>query len=802
MGARAQNRSRSPFQGFLPFFWLALAFLGGIITADIINIATLVWAGAAIICLLALILTFILPKSIQLTHRLKNLLGTHQRLPRAVLFAVFFLGGLRYAASRPVISPSSAAYYNDRGNVQITGLIVDPPDYRDRTTNLTVKVESLQPLTGTIPLVNPKEVVGLVLVQVQPGTEWAYGDLVRITGELQTPGESADFSYRAYLARKGILSLMQYTRIEKLGSGHGSPIKNFLYSISDKGYDTLQTHFPSPESDLLAGILLGRDQGLSADLQEAFRRTGTTHIIAISGFNIAILAGLFSSSFTRLLGRKWGALTATIVIAGYTILVGADAAVVRAAIMGGLGVLSGMFGRRQNGLNSLGLAALLMAVIDPNIPWDIGFQLSITATLGLILYAQPLEERFLKFIQRWLSEERAQRLVGPVSEFFLFTLAAQVMTLPIIIYHFSGVSWLAFIANPLILPVQSLVMILGGLAMLAGMFLPGLGQFLSILALPFVRYTIRMVNWLGNWKAGDLAFPDFNILWLVLFYAILFVFTLLPREKLKAFRFKTVLPQAGLLVLAGLVIFTWNRALNLPDDRLHLTLLDAEGTVLIQTPCGGEILIGGGPSPSALNQALGEFLTPGDHSLDVLIVGSSTRDDLNALTGTLSSYTPEMVLWGINPEANQTSETLYSNLMDQNLDIQPLEVGQSLDLGDGANLDVLWVGERGAVLWLQWENFSALLPTGKVQDNWADAPDAPDALLLPDGLKKEDLPLPLVNGWSPVVILLPLAESDLPLQGQYELLDIFEDYPIISTYEYNHIYLSTDGENVWVNGDW
>ena len=113
-----------------------------------------------------------------------------------------------------------------------------------------------------------------------------------------------------------------------------------------------------------------------------------------------------------------GALTAILGITGYTILVGAEAAVVRAAIMGALGVFGGMFGRRQNGLNSLGLAALLMMFQNPNIPWDVGFQLSAAATLGLVLYAQPLEERFVALLAKRLPEERVQRWAGPVSEFF------------------------------------------------------------------------------------------------------------------------------------------------------------------------------------------------------------------------------------------------------------------------------------------------------------------------------------------------------------------------------------------------
>jgi competence protein ComEC len=374
---------------------------------------------------------------------------------------------------------------------------------------------------------------------------------LRVIGQLRTPPESADFSFQVYLARKGVGSLMTNPHIDRVEYNRGNPIKALIFGLHTRAHGTLQSLYPSPESDLLAGILLGRDQGLSPGLQEAFRRTGTTHIIAISGFNIAILAGLFSGTFTRLLGRKWGALVAIAAISAYTIFVGGDAAVTRAAIMGAMGVMGGMFGRRQNGLNSLGLAALGMALINPNIPWDIGFQLSVAATLGLVLYAQPLEERFVQLAAHKLPEEDAHRLVGPVSEFFLFTLAAQVMTLPIMAYHFGGISWITLVANPLVLPPQSLVMVLGGLTLLVGLILPGLGQMLALISLPFVRYTIRMVTWLARLPGGDLVLPDFHPLWLVVFYALLFLLTLAPRAERRAHYQKNRSPQVGVLILAG-----------------------------------------------------------------------------------------------------------------------------------------------------------------------------------------------------------------------------------------------------------
>lgn len=796
-----EPQQHSPFKGFLPFFWLALACIFGVIFADAARFPTWVWGVGTLISILVWILTLILPVSLPLTHYLRKWTRADQRLPGAIVLLVFFLGGWRYAASQPKITPNHTAYYNDRGIVQIVGQVIQPPDYRDHTTNLIIQVESLLPLSDDQPNIPQEKLSGLVLLQVQPGSEWSYGYRVRVTGLLQTPLESGDFSYSDYLARQGIFSLMPYARIDWIEFDQGNPIKAIIHNLSAKAHQTLQNVFPSPEADLLAGILLGRDQGLSPDLQEAFRRTGTTHIIAISGFNIAILAGLFSSISTRILGRKWGALIAIVAISGYTLLVGGNAAVVRAAIMGTLGVLGGMFGRRQNGLNSLGIAATGMILITPNVLWDIGFQLSIAATLGLVLYAQPLEQKFVHFASRKMPEDQAQKMVGPVSEFFLFTLAAQAMTLPITAYHFGGISWIALIANPLILPVQSLVMILGGLTLLAGLLLPGLGQFLAMIAIPFVSYTINMVSWLARFPGANLVLPDFHALWLVLFYVLLFVVTLFPREQQTIIFRKVYSHQAIQMLLVGMVIFTWNRILTTPDDMLHLTLLDSAGTILIQAPGGNTVLIGGGPRPSHLNQSLGEMLPAGDQTLNAIIVGSTARDDLNGLTGALRKYSVEMALWGIDPNTNQTSAAVYSLLSEKGIPRERLTAGQVLNIGSDIRISVLWTGDRGAVLWLEWKNFSALLPTGKVEEHWLNTPEPPDVLLLKDGLKAIDLPIRQMNLWSPSVILLPLEKTSYPLQSNDELMAALSEYPVVTNLEHGWIRISTDGENLWVHGE-
>ena len=140
---------------------------------------------------------------------------------------------------------------------------------------------------------------------------------------------------------------------------------------------------------LAGGYFAGRRNGHFPRRAGGFRTTGTSHIIAISGFNISIIAGLFTLAFSRILGRRWGVVVAILGVIIYTVLVGSSPSVLRAAIMGILALFARQLGR-QTGINTLAVTAAVMAGFNPNILWDPGFQLSFAATLGLVLYADPL----------------------------------------------------------------------------------------------------------------------------------------------------------------------------------------------------------------------------------------------------------------------------------------------------------------------------------------------------------------------------------------------------------------------------
>ncbi|MCB9419563.1 MAG: ComEC family competence protein [Ardenticatenaceae bacterium] len=337
------------------------------------------------------------------------------------------LGAARYVTAVPTITDSHIAYYNDSSELTFTGLVSAEPDVRDRFTNLRVTVDTI-----TLPDGVTQPAHGTVLIRAFRYPEIPYGAQVEVTGRPETPPEFEDFSYKDYLARQGIHSLLNTPQLTVLAENQGSPVKQAIFAFKARAQNTINQLIPDPQAALLSGILLGNDNGLSPELADAFRTTGMTHIIAISGFNIAILIAIMVSISEPLLGKRGSVAFAVAGVTLYTILVGADASVVRAAIMGSIYLLAGrLLGRPNFAYASLFLAGILMTIINPFTLWDVGFQLSFTATLGLMLYADPFTQWTRARLLRWLDRDAVRRVMGLISESVLITLAAQVLTLPL-----------------------------------------------------------------------------------------------------------------------------------------------------------------------------------------------------------------------------------------------------------------------------------------------------------------------------------------------------------------------------------
>ncbi len=776
-----------------PLLTLSVAFLAGIAVAAAVPLAESAWAvlaGAA-----ALLLFW------------QRRRGAGRRWLLWGIFLAAALGALRWQSARPDFRDPAfvAAYADVPAEATVVGVLTEPPDIRDTYANLRLRAERLR-LAGETRAIS---VHGDVLVKTDPedALDLRYGDRLVVIGALTTPPTSETFSYRDYLAHEGIFVLLKACRLGVLAHGAGNPLLAAVYRLRDAAHAVVRRLWPDPEAALLSGILLGLDKGIPREVYDAFRTTGTAHIIAISGFNITILAGLFLSLFGRLWGRTRGALLAAVAIGAYTIMVGADAAVVRAAIMGLLGMAALLLGRRQHAYTTLAFAAAVMAALNPAVLWDVGFQLSFAATWGLLRFAQPMQEAAARLLARWAEPATAHRLAAPLGEFFLFTLAAQIATLPISAYHFHQISLVSFFANPAILPVQAPLMVGAGAAMLLSLVWFPLGKPLAWLAWPLAAYTIRAVEAFARWPVTTWAVANFGLGGVAAYYALLAGALALwarreaVRERLRVSVARVVWLPVG-AVAAALV---WHAALAHPDGRLHVVLLPVGNgeALLVRSPTGRVALLGGGSRGTALAEGLGRFLGAGE-LLDWWVVGSPRQEATAALLTALPAYPPQAVLWAGQANISAAARTLHARLEDAGIPLTEAQPGQALLLGGGARLELLSTSPRGGIFLLTWRNFRLLLPLGADFETLETLQAQTDrlaplsGLLLAEGGYAPLNPPEVVTALAPRFLLLSVQPADPAGRPDLWLLQALQDYPLLRTDHCGWVEMTTDGERLWV----
>lgn len=629
--------------------------------------------------------------------------------------------GARYVTAVPLIDETHIAHYNDNNDVTITGVIIDEPDVRDRFTLVRVATEEIVLRDGTAVSVS-----GLVQMRTFRYPELQYGMRVTANGRLETPPEDKDFSYKAYLARQDVYSIMELPFVEVVAENEGNSIYAAIFKLKQHAQTTIEQLLPAPQSALLTGILLGNDNNIPPDLAEDFRMTGMTHIIAISGFNIAILIAILVGVADPWLSRKTAVIFALVGITIYTILVGADASVVRAAIMGGIYLIAVRWlGRPNYAFASLFLAAFMMTMIRPFTLWDVGFQLSFAATLSLMLFATPLTQWTEKQLLHRVDRQTTKKIMGIITEAIIITIAAQILTLPLMIGYFQQLSLISLFANALILPAQPAVMIWGGLATLLGMISPILGQLFAYVAWLFLTYTIELVR---IFASLPYAAVSVNISWpiIILLYCMIAGITFYQlqsptQQELWRARLRQNFTQRFALTfsaITALLVVGWGG--SQPDGNLHIAFMNVgQGdATFIQTPSGRQILVDGGFYPSVLNEQLGQQIPFWDKTIDYVIATHPDADHVSALVDVLERYDVDTLITdGEGLGESPIYDALLLAAEENGVLIRPALAGEMIEIADGVYLDVLHPGsvleanarnENSVSMRLVYDDFSFL----------------------------------------------------------------------------------------------
>jgi len=460
----------------LVLLWLSASFIAGIIVAGEASFVLQLWQ-LGILIIVGVFIAFLLKK--------KNFFTG---VFIALLVIAFLLGVVRYQAEE-VNSQSGKSVFPllEDKSLKMQVLVQEPSLEYITYSETKLKLIQYQDEDGVWQPAN-----AILVMRLPASFRFEYHTHITLEGKLVSAIKPGEKPHTAWLKRNGVDYQIFYPTITSATPASSSSFMGKLYEIKTKAYHVLQTLMPFPESELMAGILLGIESRIPEYLQEAYRLTGTAHIIAISGFNISLLANSVSRTFNRIFPYRIGALISVMIIAIYTVLVGAQPAVLRAALMGILAIPAYLIGRKIIGVHALAIAAACMALGNPYILWDIGFQLSFCATFGILTFIDYFTEKTDVFLNR-VAAPSQEWLLGIIKENILTTFCAQIATLPILIRYFGDLPLISPLVNMLILPLQPWLMLSGGICVAAGLIFYPFGRIIGLLTWVLAAFNDQII---------------------------------------------------------------------------------------------------------------------------------------------------------------------------------------------------------------------------------------------------------------------------------------------------------------------
>ncbi len=547
-----------------PLVISAIALIWGIILADVNKYH--LWGIISLILSLLIFILFYRP--------------LRKKSSAFVLLAIPFL------ISGYVLHSINKNYYDNSctewegKSVSVDGTLHNEPEFDEGKTRFILNVDKID---NTAINRNIKIQVSIYSDDSIAGLE--YGSVVKIVGEIRIPlgrRNFGGFDNRKFLASRGISGTMSIPEkaLTILEGNRASWLKNIGYKIRHNILNTLNKSMPANGSSILAGMLIGYTAEMPEEMEENFRRAGLSHVMAVSGANIAFLLAPFLWFLKKLgFNPRWSSALAFPCMLFYVFATGMEASVIRAAIMAGV-ILTGMLlWRKADIYCSLAVSAIIILINNSFMLFDLGFILSFAATLSLVIFYQPLFCRLPVKIPKIIRDT----LAG--------TVAAQLGVIPIIAFSFNTLSVISVVTNLLIVPLTGIITVLGAILVILGNILLPAAKMIGILLSIVINLMMFITEAMAAipWAEINIATPS---IFLVLIYYFILLYFRYGHPKLVNEVAKPVF--AAVMVLCGAVILI----ISIPNNSLQIHFADVgQGDcAIIRTPSGKNIIIDGGGS--------------------------------------------------------------------------------------------------------------------------------------------------------------------------------------------------------------
>lgn len=542
---------------------------------------------------------------------------------------------------------------------------------------------------GTLP------VRGCVLVELagEKQEEFRPGTRIRVGGTLYPivgPRNPGEYDLRRWARASGLAGEVMARAPNSVAvldsSGTGSVWARWIFPLRRALLAWIDRSVGGEEGELLKGLLIGERGGFSPGVQEDFVRAGVAHVLAVSGSNVAVVAGFFGFLLSMTgLGRAVRSLLLALVLIGYMVLSGTQPPVVRATIMAAVALTAVVLGEKVNVLNALGVSALIILAVNSQTFFDVGFQLSFAAVLSLVV----VYPRFNKAISRLEGAGWWTGGVTGVLRVMAVTLAATLGTLPLTAGVFGRVSLIGLIANVVVVPLTSVSVVLGGLSALVSVLFDPIALIYSSANWGVLHFTLWFTHLCASPWWASLGMPWFQAVHTFPFLAALY--TLFSLGSPSRFR-RSAIVTFGLAVAA--VVGVGSKAVRADARALRVTMFDVgQGdALLVGLPGGGNLLIDCGPAGPGFDagqRTIVPFLArQGIDTLEWLVLTHEHGDHTGGLRSVLRSVCVREI-GGPAPAAAALSAEVGRR-------VRPLAAGEAIELGRLVRCQVLSPSPAGA----------------------------------------------------------------------------------------------------------
>lgn len=483
------------------------------------------------------------------------------------------------------------------------------------------------------------------------------------------------FNYRRYLNSKNIYgtitvneNCLELKKEGKIG---------FISKIKQHIENTFLMLLPGNYAGIINGMLNGQTKGVSEDILEDFKNSGVTHLLAVSGSNIAYIIMFLSLTSNKIFGKYMSYYVIIVSIIIFIFVSGASASVARAGIMAILNIIAVLLSKKSNTLNNIFFSALILLCINPLTLYDVGFILSFVGTFGIVTISKVLTD----YIKKYLKNKFVSETIG-------ITLSAQIMLTPIMIYYFNTFSLISLITNFLIVPISGFLTTLGFITVLISIFSIKIARIVAYAIYSLTYFMFCVTNFFGNISWANLIIPTPKIWMMLTYYVLLFIFIKYVNCRKKAF------------VVIGIIAILYVCIIKIPRNYIKVNMIDiGQGdSTYIETKNRKVILIDGGGTEGSdydvgENILLPYILDQGKMVVDLVIVSHPHEDHIEGIFTLLEKIKVKKVLISENVDNTELGAKLIKLCKSKKTEVIRVAKGDDFVI-DGIEFSIIFPSRK------------------------------------------------------------------------------------------------------------